>query len=74
MKRYLFILISILFAFSSCVKYEDGKKVYPAKEYIVASERGCWGNGNDGWEAYFFVNEPHLPAFDRSAVFGEERQ
>ena len=57
MKRYLFILISILFAFSSCVKYEDGKKVYPAKEYIVASERGCWGNGNDGWEAYFFVNE-----------------
>ncbi len=57
MKRYLFILISILFAFSSCVKYEDGKKVYPAKEYIVASERGCWGNGNDGWEAYFFVKE-----------------
>ena len=74
MKRYLFILISILFAFSSCVKYEDGKKVYPAKEYIVASERGCWGNGNDGWEAYFFVKEPYLPAFDRSVVYGKERQ
>ena len=57
MKRRLVYLISILFVFSSCVKYEGGLKVYPAKEYIVASERGCWSNGNDGWEPYFFVNE-----------------
>lgn len=64
MKHYLFILISTLFIFSSCVKYEDGKKVYPAKEYIVASERGCWGNGNDGWEAYFFVKEKGNKTWD----------
>ena len=57
MKHYLVILISILFVLSSCAKQEEEYKVYPAKEYIVASERGFWGNGNDGWEAYFFVKE-----------------
>ena len=57
MKRYLFILLSILFMFSSCVKYEDGMKVYPAKEYIVASERGCCPYEGDGWLPYFFVKE-----------------
>ena len=65
MKRYLFILISTLFVFSSCVKYEDGMKVYPAKEYIVASERGCWSNGNDGWEPYFFVKEKRSNTWKR---------
>ena len=55
MKHHLAFLISILFVFPSCVKYEDGMKVYPAKEYIVASERGCVCDGNGMWSPYFFV-------------------
>ena len=55
MKHYLVILISILFVFSSCAKQEEEYKVYPAKEYIVASERGCFSDGNGMWATYFFV-------------------
>ena len=57
MKRYLFVLISIFFVFSSCAKQEEEYKVYPAKEYIVASERGCCPYEGDGWLPYFFVKE-----------------
>lgn len=51
------LLFSILFLFSSCVKYEGSLKVYPAKEYLVASERGCVADGNDNWLPYYFVKE-----------------
>ena len=57
MKLRLLFGISILFVFSSCIKYEGELKVYPAKEYLVASERGCSADGNDGWAPYFFVKE-----------------
>ncbi len=57
MKRNLMIFISILFVFSSCAKQEEDFKVYPAKEYIVASERGCYCDGNGLWAPYFFVKE-----------------
>ena len=57
MKHYLVILISILFVLSSCAKQEEEYKVYPAKEYIVASERGCWSYEGYGWQPYFFVKE-----------------
>ena len=57
MKHRLVYLISILFEFSSCIKYEGGVKVYPAKEYIVASERGCYAYEGEGWATYYFVKE-----------------
>ena len=43
--------------FCSCVKYEGEKKVYPGKEYLVASERGCFRGEYDGWIPYYFVKE-----------------
>ncbi len=57
MKHRLVFLISILFVFSFCAKQEEDFKVYPAKEYIVASERGCFCDGNGLWAPYFFVKE-----------------
>ena len=57
MKHRFIFLIPILFVFSSCYKMEGGLKVYPAKEYLVASERGCYANGNDGWMPYYFVKK-----------------
>ncbi len=57
MKRILFFSIFILFVFSSCSQQEEDFKVYPAKEYIVASERGCFSDGNGLWATYFFVKE-----------------
>ena len=59
MKHHLVFLISILFVFSSCAKQEEDFKVYPAKEYIVASERGCFPKSdmNNGWAPYYFVKE-----------------
>lgn len=57
MKNHFLLLIVLFFAFSSCVKYEGEKKVYPEKEYLVASERGCFRGEYDGWIPYYFVKE-----------------
>ena len=57
MKKSLFLFVFLTLVFSSCVKHEGGLMIYPEKEYLVASDRGCCGNGNDGWEPYFFVKE-----------------
>ena len=58
MKTAKFILgLVALSLFCSCVKYEGEKKVYPEKEYLVASERGCFRGEYDGWIPYYFVKE-----------------
>ena len=36
---------------------EGGLKVYPAKEYLVASERGCTAYEGDGCLPYYFVKK-----------------
>ncbi|MGN1225829.1 MAG: DUF4377 domain-containing protein [Candidatus Cryptobacteroides sp.] len=57
MKLKLNYLILILLVFSSCIKHEGGLMIYPAKEYLVASDRGCWAFEGEGWEPYYFVKE-----------------
>ena len=57
MKHHLVFLISIFYVFSSCAKQEEDFKVYPAKEYIVASERDCCAYEGEGWLPFFFVKE-----------------
>lgn len=56
MKHKFLFLIFVLFAFSSCTRREGSLIVYPAKEYIVASDIGCCA-GEGGWKSYFFVKE-----------------
>jgi hypothetical protein len=65
MKIQHFFLIIIPLLFYSCAQQEGNLKVYPAKEYLVASDRGCWANGNDGWEPYYFVKEKGKSEWDR---------
>lgn len=52
MKYRLVIFFLILSAFSSCTKHEGSLLVYPAKEYLVASDRGCCAYEGVGWEPY----------------------
>jgi hypothetical protein len=61
MKRTLIFLIAIIFI-SSCNK---DYKVYPAKEYTVASERGCCAAEYNIWEPYFFVKEKGKSTWDK---------
>ena len=57
MKYRLVIFFIILSVFSSCTKHEGSLLVYPAKEYLVASDRGCCAYEGVGWEPYYFVKE-----------------
>lgn len=55
MKTAKFILgLVALSLFCSCVKYEGEKKVYPEKEYLIASERGYY-HGEGCWVPYYFA-------------------
>lgn len=71
----LLSMIPIILLLSSCAKHEGELIVYPAKEYRVASDRGCYANGNDGWEAYYFVKEKgknNWGTYDRILGFNYE--
>lgn len=57
MKKSLFLFVFLTLVFSSCIKHEGGLMIYPAKEYLVASDMGCWAFEGEGWEPYYFVKE-----------------
>lgn len=64
MKLKLVFFITILLIFSSCVKHEGDLVVYPAKEYIVASDKGCYKGSADNWIPYYFVKEKGAKEWD----------
>lgn len=57
MKKLSFLCLGLALVFSSCVKHEGGLLVYPAKEYLIASDRGCYAIEGDIWHPYYFVKE-----------------
>ena len=63
MKSRLIFFILVLFI-SSCVKHEGDLVVYPAKEYIVASDKGCYQGSADNWIPYYFIKEKGAKEWD----------
>ena len=57
MKKLTFLFLFGALLLSSCAKHEGGLLIYPAKEYLVASDRGCCAFEGEGWEPYYFVKE-----------------
>lgn len=63
MKRFILTLAAVALL-ASCVKHEGDLVVYPAKEYIVASDKGCYQGSADNWIPYYFIKEKGAKEWD----------